>query len=801
MPSGVEITTTIFDQPRPMCCAGCRAVAETIIASGHSDFYRHRTELSRTANTLVPEFLVDNRVFDNPSLQRRFVDELDDSIVETMLSIDGITCSACGWLIEQQLSKMPGVSFASLNFATHLLHVKWHKYQSKLSTIIDQLASIGFDAVPFQANEQAARLQKQYAVSLRRLVVAGIFGMQAMMLAVAMYLADGAMDARYETLFRWTSLALCIPILLYSAAPFFRAAANQIAARYPGMDTPVSVGIGLAFSASVWHTWQGSGDVYFDSVAMFTFLLLLARHIELVTRRKSQTGLLNPTGSVPEVASRREDTDAGGSSWQSVPVFELCVGDHVRVLRGQAVPCDGVLINASTCVDEALLTGESNPVVRSGGETLLAGSVIVGETAQIKVSAELKDSYLSQLQRLLARAQNEKPPAVQLADRVAGKFVFAVLLIGAAVALYWLHSGSNDWLAICIATLIVTCPCALSLATPTVMAAANGALSNSGVLPTRSRTVETLARATHVVFDKTGTLTSNELQLEHIELFNNCSRDEALNVAAALEQHALHPVARTLQSLACKQIAATNIAVKNTGVRGEIHGETWCVGSPDFVASNAGLSWVPGSSNSLSELGTTKVLLARSGVVVARFYFSQKLRQGSEALIAALVHSGKQVSILSGDCAEAVAPVAAELKIKSWQSNLAPRDKQSEITLLQSHGAVVAMIGDGSNDSLSLAAADVSIAVGSGTDIVRISADAILTGDSLKNVILAFSLSDQARCIIRQNIAWAIAYNTLALPLAAAGFVAPWMAAIGMSLSSLLVVVNSTRLLRVNRWS
>ncbi|HSH28628.1 MAG TPA: heavy metal translocating P-type ATPase, partial [Thiohalobacter sp.] len=508
-PPGSDYVVQIESRPRRMCCPGCKAVAEGIVAAGLEDFYRYRTEKSRTAQDLVPEALRDIDLYDRPEVQQSFVSVDTDHLREASLILEGITCAACVWLNERHVGRLPGVVEFQVNYSTHRARVKWDDSRIHLSDILRAISDIGYLAHPFDPGRQEAVHKRERSQALRRIAVAGLGMMQVMMIAVALYAgeADGSMDVALRDFLRWVSLLIALPVVVYSARPFFVSAWRDLRRRQLGMDVPVSLAIGGAFIASGWSTAVGGEDVYFDSVAMFTFFLLTGRYLEMLARHKAGQAAEELVRLLPATAGR---LDAGGEETR-VAVAELRPGDRVRIKPGETVPADGRVREGRSSVDESLLTGESLPQTKQPGQSLVGGTVNIESPLIMEVRKVGQDTVLSAISRLLDRAQTEKPGVARLADRVAGWFVAAILLLAVGVAAWWWQAEPARAFAITLSVLVVTCPCALSLATPVALTAATGALTRMGVLTTRSHALETLARITHIVLDKTGTLTEGRL--------------------------------------------------------------------------------------------------------------------------------------------------------------------------------------------------------------------------------------------------------------------------------------------------
>jgi Cu2+-exporting ATPase len=554
------------------------------------------------------------------------------------------------------------------------------------------------------------------------------------------------------------------------------------------MDVPVSIAIGGAFLASVYATIVDGTDVYFDSVCMFTFFLLSSRYLEMGARHRAGQAAEALVKLLPATATRVE---ADGE--RVVAVADLVPGDLVLVRPGETVPADGVLVEGRSSVDESLLTGESLPRPKAAGEELIGGSVNVESPLRMQVERVGDDTMVSAIVRLLDRAQAEKPRLARVADRVAGWFVAALLLVATAVATWWSLYEPARAFAVTLSVLVVTCPCALSLATPTAVAAAVGALTRLGLLITRGHTLETLARATCVVFDKTGTLTLGMLRLVRTRMLGDLDEARALAIAAALERSSEHPVAKVLVAAAGERLEARDVeSTPGFGIEGVIDGRRYRVGGPAYAAALAGVT-----EPDVAGDGATVIFLADERQLLAAFELRDTLRSDAAEAVAKLREQGLRPIILSGDAAAAVAKVAGELGIEDARAGLKPDDKLAVVRELQRNGERVVMVGDGVNDAPVLAGADISVAMGTGAQLAHATADMVMLSERLGALPQGVAGARRTLKVIKQNLTWALSYNLVALPLAAAGMVAPWMAAIGMSMSSLVVVFNALRLRRV----
>ena len=791
----IDIYAEIDGDLRPMCCAGCKAVAEAIVAGGLDNYYQQRSEIPARPEELAADFLREARVYDHEDAQRSFVRQLKDGEREASLVLGGIECAACAWLNERHLRQLPGVMDAEVNFSTHRARVRWDPEVTRLSDVLTAVKRIGYQAHPYDPDRQEALLDGERRQQLRRLGVAGALGMQVMMLAIALYAGDWyGIEENFRHLFQWLSLALTIPVLLYSARPFLSGALRDLRNRRLGMDVPVSLGLGIAFAGSVPATITGDGAVYYDSVVMFVFFLLLARYLELMARRHSARLSETLLHAAPTMATRLDAS--GGHS--VVPVAELAIGDRVLVRPGAPIPADGRVLEGRASVDEALLTGESRPIVKGVGDCVTGGSIDLDSPLQVLVDRTGADTTLSRILDLVERARNERPSLARLADRAAGYFIAGVLILAAVAALYWWQTAPERWLPITVAMLVITCPCALSLATPTAITAATGALTRRALIITGDNALETLARATRFVFDKTGTLTRGRPRVVTTLASSDMPLDECARIAAALEQGSEHPVAKALtENCAAKDAAAEVVNTPGAGLQGRVAGILYTIGTPEFVQSRTGHALADRRIVENVDQHCSLVLLADRVCVRCAFVLSDDIRPDARELVRSLQQQGVEVALYSGDRPDVTRHVAGRIGISDAAGGLSPEDKLLRVREMQADGEIVAMVGDGINDTPVLSGADVSVAMGEGAQSACASADMILLGDDLADLAGGVAIARKTLTIIRQNLLWAVAYNVLAIPAAAAGWVAPWVAAIGMSASSLLVVANSLRLARL----
>ena len=819
IPGGVHIQVVIETEARAMCCAGCQAVAEAIVANGLEEYYRHRDALPESPREALPLSLKEAGVFDLAEVQQGFVHEVHDASGrllpherEAALILEGITCSACVWLNESHLARQPGVTLVDINYATRRARVRWDERVTQLSRLLTAIAAIGYRAHPYDPALSEQLSQQERRSALWRLFVAGFGMMQVMMYAVPVYLAaDGDMMADIEQLMRWASLILTLPVILYSAAPFFRNAWRDLGRRRLGMDFPVALGLGCAFVASLWATLTQGGEVYFDSVTMFVFFLLLGRYFEMMARQRAARGVESLARALPALAARLP----AYPSWEAeaVTVAQLVVDDHVLIRPGERVPADGVVVDGASEVDESLLSGESRPLSRRLGDLLVGGSINVSSPLVMRITRVGEATRLAAIRRLVERAAEDKPHLVELADRIARHFVVALVVLACATAAlwWWLEPARALW--VFVAVLVVSCPCALSLATPAALTVATGAFARLGVLVTRGHAIETLARVDHFVLDKTGTLTEGRLSLAQILPLGGQDQAAVLRLAASLEQGSEHPLGRALcLAAAGNAVAATSVELPvltqlqshtGQGVSACSNGRMLRIGRLEFVAEghaqalpDEALQWC----GSAMRRGDTVVALADDTAWLALFSLQDSLRPQAGSVVAGLQAMGMRVSLLSGDAPETVAAVARQLGLPAdaARGGCSPEEKYAYLRQCQAVGEVVAMVGDGVNDAPVLAQAQVSVAMGSGADLARQAADVVLLGERLTALLAGVHLARRCLRVVRQNLWWAFGYNISAIPLAMTGIITPWMAGIGMSLSSLLVVLNALRLQRVS---
>ncbi len=805
--AGQALSEDIGGHRRIFCCGGCQTLARTLHSAGFAHLYGDEARFARPIDDAARrESEPVWAAYDTPELRGQFVRPLDGGRAEITLAPENIRCAACAWLIEQHLGGLPGVESAIANVATRRVVVRWRDAEQTVCGLLAALADIGYVAWPFEVSRSDQADRRARRSLLMRMAVAMLGMMQVMMYAWPIYTHEATIDPGQLQLMRWASLALTLPVVFYSASPIFSGAWRSLRQRHMGMDVPVALGVAAGFVASAVATVRGVGEVYFDSVTMFVAFLLAARYLELRVRQASRSGAEMLARQLPATCER---LDADGATAERVPVTRLRQGDRIRVRAGEIIPADGTVVAGASELDESMLTGESRPVRRGVGDTALAGCYNTASPLEISVDRVGAGTRLAEIVAVLDRALAEKPRLAALADRVAGWFVATLLVLAAVAGAVWaLWIDPSRALLVTVAVLVVSCPCALSLATPAALAAAGAALSRRGLLLTRSHALETLARVTDVVLDKTGTLTEGCFALTGQQTPGAMPAQECLALAAVMETGSEHPIGKALVGAAVRAgvdaagrpvAAVTN--VPGQGVQADIAGKRFRLGRAAFVAGIGR----PGAQASMREPvaaqipGATQVWLGTEEGVLAVFELSDRARESTPQLLEALRRHGARCHLISGDSVETVQWWASHFGLERARGAVSPEGKREYVAQLQREGAVVLAVGDGINDAPVLAQAQVSIAIGSGAPLAQAGADAVLTHGNVAEIAQAIALARQTRRVVRQNLAWAFFYNVVAIPLAATGFVTAWMAGIGMSVSSLLVVANAWRLLRAGR--
>ncbi|MDO5506069.1 MAG: heavy metal translocating P-type ATPase [Pseudoxanthomonas suwonensis] len=760
-------------QWRRFCCDGCAAAAEWIGAANLDDYYRLRSENAAR----VGEQVQDYSAWDRDAVLAEHAHDVPGGREITLLS-DGMRCAACAWLIDKALSREDGVLEAGANAVTGRIRIAWDPQRTRLSKLLQRLALLGYRPYLATGVDREAARRRERRRWLFRIGIAGIGMMQAMMYAEALYLDfDNTMPIATRDFLRWITFLVSTPVVFYAGWPFLEGMWREVRSRALGMDTLIAGSTLLAYFASLVETIRGGPHIWYDAAVMFVFLLLVARMLEQRARNIASAQVDALARARPALAVR--ETDDGAR--ESVPVAQLQPGDVIWIGSGETVPADGRLLDADAHFEEALLTGEARPVHRHPGEPVLAGAIARERAARVRVEQVGSATRLAELTRLVEHAQAQRPPLAAKLMKLSGYFVIGLFIAAALVYLGWRMHQPERAFEVMLAVLVVSCPCALSLAVPTALATAHGAAARLGVLSIGAQALERLSTVDDVVFDKTGTLSDGAPALADIDTFDGFDADAALAIAAALEQGSTHPLAQAFAHVPVPMHAQGVTTAGGQGLEGTVEGRQWRLGQAGFAAGrdDDGGIWLGDGSRG-----------------VARFRVREAAREDAAAAVKALREAGLRVHLCSGDGEASVADFAARVGIEATLSRQTPEAKLAFVRRLQAEGRRVTMVGDGINDAPVLAGADVSIAIGQGAALAQRAADLVLTGGSLMRIPQAVALAHRTRRIIRENLAWALAYNVIALPIAATGLVTPWMAAIGMAGSSLIVTLNALRLTR-----
>lgn len=714
---------------------------------------------------------------------------------------EGMHCAACAITLEDALRAVPGVESVQISGASHRGQIVWSPELTRPSEWMRAVERHGYKALPANDAHAHARRREEARRMVWRWAVAALCMMQVMMYATPAYLSQpGDISDEAMYLLRWASWVLSLPVMFFSCTPFFSQAWRDLRERQISMDLPVALGMVVTFVVSTLGTFEPQGpfgaEVFFDSFTMFVFFLLTGRWLELRMRDRTAGALEAVLNRLPDSVRRRQSD----GSWALMSIRRLQVGDVIEVLPGEAFAGDGVVLAGQTQVDEALLTGESRPLARGAGDRVIAGGHNLSGTLQVQIEQIGAATRYAQIVALMESASVSKPAMAQLVDRWAKPFLVAVMLASLASAFYWWPTDPAHAVMVAVAVLIVTCPCALSLATPAAMLATAGALARSGVLVRRLSALQNLAQIDTVIFDKTGTLTRDAFEVARIHTRDGLSGLQALDWAGSLARHSLHPVSRALWSEARRRaeaagrlqeleaLAAHDVSeLAGQGVQGTLTqpgqaAQTLRLGSAAFCAAP------PRAGHHL------QVSLADASGWLASFELAEQVRPEAAGVVRALAQMGLTLKVLSGDGPAAVAQVAQAVGIADAQGGCSPQHKLQALQALQAQGHQVAMVGDGLNDGPVLAGADVSFALGQAVPLAQSKSDFVLMGGQLDVLVSTLLRSRQTMRIVRQNLCWSVVYNAACVPLALMGWLPAWAAGLGMALSSLLVVLNALRL-------
>lgn len=796
IPPGFEYSSEIKGEKRLFCCAGCMSVCKTIFDAGLEGFYRRTPEgiLLSPPDELSNALPNDLLHYDIDEVQSDFVPELGD-IREINLLVDGIHCAACVWLIENSLARTKGVVAASVNLTARRLKLRWDNRQIPLSGIIRGISTVGYKAVPYSLDLARGALKAQRKDLLLKMAFAGFAMMNLLWISVSLY--SGADKGEYRSFFHWVGFSIATPTLFYSGYPFLKGAWGGLRRLHLTMDLPIAIGAIVTYLYSLLVTLEltGMGDVYYDTVVTFIFVILVGRYLESISRRDATAATERLFELQPKVATVRK-----GSDESIVPLRSIIKGDLVIIRPGERVPVDGEVVEGASSIDESMLTGESLPVLKKLGDSVAGGTINNDGAILVRVAATGRDTALSKIINLVEEAQMSKAPIQRIADSIVPWFVTATLLLAGITFLIWQTESIDKALLAATSVLIITCPCALGLATPMAIAVATGFGSSKGVLVKDGGALERLASVDHFVFDKTGTITKGKMEVGDVIAVEGNSELDLLSNMAALERRSTHPIAEGIVRYVQDKGVDLNtltveafVNVPGCGIRGRIDGLQIAAGTKDWLET-MDVDMGGFKEDHLDSVTATKVYCAKEGRLAGVITLSDKLREEAGEVVASLKKKEMRLTLLSGDRKSVAEAVAAEVGGMEVVAEVLPGDKSRLIADLKKRGRRVAMVGDGINDAPALVTADVGIAVGSGTDVSIESADIVLMGGSLHNLLTATDLSKRTLRTIRQNITISLMYNVILVPMAMLALVTPIFAAIAMPISSLLVIGNAARI-------
>lgn len=786
VPKNCDLTAEIAGTAQPMCCIGCQAVALFLTDNDHEVFYEYR-------QGQLPAEQVDNNTnnwqhLDAPDVFKELTRSRTNGLAQVTIKVEGMYCSACGWLLQKVLSNRNGISDLRINTVTQNIQVDFDPQTIKLSDLFAQIQTLGYHPLQQDSIENPADDARKD--QLKRIAVAGFGMMFIMTLAVPLYSPDQfAVAPHIQRFFLMISMLIATVVFFYSGRVFVNNAIRDLNNKHLGMDVPVALSISLAYFVSIYLSFKQEGHVYFDSMTMFIFFLLLGRFVESQIKHQGMNVRESLFALIPVSAQR-----VSNNGMETVPLNQINKGDELIVNTGETIPCDGEIKHGHGQVNESILTGESQLLNKQRGDTVFAGAQLQSGALTIITTANNQDSFLAKLADLMELAQSKKPKNLQLVDQIASYFVAGVLVLATGTALWYGINQIDGLMTALLAVLIATCPCALSLATPTALTAAGVHMLRDGILVNNTDAITQLGKCDEWYFDKTGTLSEDHLSIARCHKVTPIDEETLATIASSLQQISNHPIASAFQFHHMLPVIDAE-EFPGMGVKGLLkinnQEQQWFMGSHQWLAS-LGLT-IPEFK---VEAENTVVFLANTKQVVAAYELSVPVRSGAELLLSSLTEQKKSQTILSGDNPITVSKWAQKLNIIQHHGGLKAEEKINHLAVNQNSGAPCVMIGDGVNDAPVLSQADVSISLKQGAHLAHSASDMIVLGKSLSPIINAIQISNKTNAIIKQNLSWSLVYNLSVTPIAMMGLLAPWMAAIGMSLSSLLVVFNSRRLLK-----
>jgi len=769
----------IKDEELYFCCKGCQGVYNLIHDRDLESYY---SKVGKTELAPPKETLLNSETFDGEAFQKQYIKNNRDGLSEISLIIEGIHCSACVWLNEQILYETDGIIEANINFSTNRAKIVFDKNIIKLSKIVDTIRAIGYDAVPFEITETKKRLDKERKDYYIRLSV-GIFSvMNIMWISIALYAGYfTGIEQNIKTVLNIAEWILSTPVLFFSGWIFFKGAYFGLKNRVVNMDILVASGSLLIYLYSIYITIFELGDAYFDSVAMIITFILVGKFLELLSKRNISESL--------DLIGKYQPIEVEKVDGTKVSVENLQIGDKIVVKTGERVGVDGKIIKGSGTIDESTITGESLPVLKNIENRVLSGTLLIDGYLEIEVLKDYKNSHIAKLVGMLEEAMNSKPNIENLANKLSGQFSITILTLSLLTFLGWAIFGDDLSFAFitAVSVLIIACPCALALATPIATLVGLNLGTKKGILFKEAKFLETMAKADILAIDKTGTITNGKPKVTDFQKFQDFSEDRLFSLLKLSN----HPISKGVLEYLGEKNQVELSEVKTIPARGVIAKYQ----NIKILGGNAELLLENGVSN-IPKIETTSSTFyySENGIIKALFLLEDTLRNDAKIGIEKIQKLGIEITILSGDTKKSVSKIADEVQIENWKSDLKPQDKLNWIKENQKKGKVVVMVGDGVNDILALASADIGIAMGSGTDIAMEVGDIVLQRDSINSLFDSFQISKRTFKLIKQNLSLSLIYNSITIPIAIAGFVIPLIASISMSFSSILVVLNSMRI-------
>jgi Cu2+-exporting ATPase len=777
------------------CCLGCLTVCSAIYEAGLQSYYQRTPEGQLLAPP--PEPPQDIEIYDIDEVQQEYITSSGD-LRDIHLLVEGIHCAACVWLIERGLKRESGVHFANVNLAAKRVHLRWDNSKNKLSNLIRALSKIGYSAIPYDQESAEGVIKKANRSMLFRLFFAGFAMMNLIWISIALY--SGADNGEFREFFHWMGFALATPTLIYAGYPFYRGAIGGLRVWRLTMDLPIALGLSVTYAYSTYITVMPkvTGEVYFDTVTNLIFVILIGRYLEGMFRHQALSATKRLMELQPRVATVLQD-----GKEQIIPIRGIKLGDLVLIKPGYKVPVDGIVLEGHSAIDESMISGESVPVSKSVGAKVFSGTVNTNGALLVEVITTMQNTTLAKIIRLVEEAHSSKAPIQRLADTIVPWFVLVTLLSATITFFIWDSKSFEFALMAATSVLIITCPCALGMATPMSIAVASGLGAKYGILVKNGLVLETLSKVNHFVFDKTGTLTEGKMSVSTMRIASNMSETDILRIAAAVERYSEHATAKAIiaeadaHNLNYLDVTVQDfLATAGLGVQAIVNGNTVLLGSAEWlIRNNITLNAeIQNQAHELEAQAMSCVYCSVGSAHVAVFALADKLRGDAQQLVNELREAGIGMTLLSGDRKVVAEAIARQLGGMEVIAEVLPQDKDRVIQRLQQEGKVVAMVGDGINDAPALIRADVGIALGSGTDVSVESADIVLMHNGLDKVRLATLLSRRTLRTIKQNIGLSFLYNAIMVPMAMMARVNPLVAAITMPISSLVVIGNAARI-------